>query len=60
MFKWLKSDPLKALKKEYDKKFEEAFQAQRNGNIGLYAELTKKCEDLQKKMDEMKAKLESK
>lgn len=59
MFKWLKSDPTKALQKEHDKKFEEAFQAQRNGNIALYGQLTKECDDIQKKIKELKAKQES-
>jgi len=54
MFGWLKSDPVKALKKEHEKKSEAAFNAQRNGNIALYADLTKECEDLQKKINELK------
>lgn len=54
MFKWLKSDPIKSLEKQHDKKSEQAFTAQRNGNIALFADLTKECEDLQKKIDKLK------
>jgi len=54
MFKWLKSDPVKSLEKQHEKKSEQAFQAQRNGNIAAFADLTKECEDLQKKIDELK------
>jgi len=57
MFKWLKSDPIAALEKKFNKKSEEAFQAQRNGNIALYAELSKECEDMQKEIEALKAKL---
>jgi hypothetical protein len=58
MFGWLKSDPIKSLEKQHDKKSEAAFQAQRNGNIALYADLTKECEDLKKKIDLLKSKQE--
>jgi len=53
MFGWLKKDPVKDLKKKYDKKFEEAFFAQRNGNIALYAELSKECSEIQKEIDKI-------
>lgn len=56
MFKWLKSDPVEALEKKFEKKSEQAFQAQRNGNIALYAELSKECEDIKKEIDSLKAK----
>lgn len=56
MFKWLKSDPTKSLQKEHDKKLEQAFLAQRNGKIELYSNLTKECEDLQKKIEQIKSK----
>jgi len=55
MFKWLKPDPAKALEKEHDKKSEQAFQAQRNGKIELYGRLTKECEEIQKKIDQLKS-----
>ena len=60
MFKWLKPDPVKALEKEHDKKFELAFQAQRNGKIELYGQLTKECDDIQKKIQSIKAENASK
>lgn len=55
MFSWLKSDPIKVLEKQHDKKSELAFQAQRNGKIALFGELTKECEEIQKKINELKA-----
>lgn len=60
MFKWLKSDPLKALQKQYEKKSEEAVHAQRNGNIALFAELSQECETIGKKIDELKKDLNNK
>lgn len=60
MFKWLKPDPVKSLEKEHEKKFEQAFQAQRNGKIELYGRLTKECEEIQKKIDQIKADNDSK
>lgn len=55
MFKWLKSDPTKSLQKELDKKLEQAFLAQRNGKIELYSTLTQECEDIKKKIDQIKS-----
>lgn len=54
MFKWLKSDPVKALQKEYEKKSEQAVHAQRNGNIALFAELSQAAEEIGKKIDKLK------
>lgn len=54
MFGIFKSDPLKKLQAEYEKVSEKAIEAQRNGNIALFAELSKKAEELGKKMDELK------
>jgi hypothetical protein len=54
MFKWLKPDPVKSLQKTHDKKFEQAFQAQRNGKIELYGRLTKECDEIQKKIDQIR------
>lgn len=44
MFAFLKKDPQKKLKEQYDKLHHEAFLAQRNGNIRLYSELTEQAE----------------
>jgi len=54
MFSWLKSDPVKSLQKKFDRISEQAFLAQRNGNIALYSELSKQCEDLQKEIESIK------
>lgn len=54
MFSFLKSDPIKKLDKEYDVLLEKAMQAQRNGDIRLYSELTKQAEAVKAKIDEAK------
>jgi len=59
MFNWLKPNPVKSLEKEHEKKLEQAFLAQRNGKIELYADLTKECNELQKKIDALKAEAKS-
>lgn len=40
MFGFLKSDPVKKLRKQYDAKLIQAQQAQRNGDIKGFAELS--------------------
>ncbi|MCC5865574.1 MAG: Lacal_2735 family protein [Wenzhouxiangella sp.] len=40
MFGFLKSDPVKKLRKQYDAKLTQAQQAQRNGDIKGFAELS--------------------
>ena len=40
MFSFLKPDPIKKLRKEYDAKLEQGMQAQRKGDIKSYAILT--------------------
>lgn len=57
MFKLFKSDPIKKLRKSYSDTLTEAMQAQRNGNIRLYSELTAKAEQT---YQEIKALEESK
>ncbi len=44
MFSFLKPDPLKALRKSYDQKLEQAMQAQRKGDIKTYSLLTAESE----------------
>lgn len=46
MFGIFKTDPLKKLEKQRAAKLEQAMQAQRNGDIRLYSELTAEAEDL--------------
>lgn len=55
MFGFLKSDPVKKLQKEYEKISEQAMQAQRNGNIELFAELSQKAEEIGKEIDRLQA-----
>ena len=45
------SSPLKKWRKEYDALLTRAFQAQRNGNIRLYSDLTAQAEALKVKID---------
>lgn len=55
MFAWLKPNPAKQLQKEYDRLTERAFQAQRNGDIRLYSELTSQAETVKAKLDNLMA-----
>ncbi|RDL45391.1 hypothetical protein DN730_07215 [Marinomonas piezotolerans] len=55
MFGLFKSDPLKALKKQYSQKLEEAMHAQRNGDIRGYAKLTEESETLYKEIQKLEA-----
>ena len=51
MFGIFESSPLKKWRKEYDALLTRAFQAQRNGNIRLYSDLTAQAEALKVKID---------
>lgn len=53
MFGFLKADPLKAYKKQYLALLEAAMQAQRNGDIRGYSELTEQAQALADKMDQL-------
>jgi hypothetical protein len=46
MFGLFKSDPVKKLKEKYAQKLTEAVEAQRNGKIELYANLTVESEKI--------------
>ena len=46
MFDFLKSSPVKKLKKQYNQKLEDAMLAQRKGDIRAYATLTAEAEAL--------------
>ncbi len=56
MFGLFKKDESAKLQKEYERISEKAMQAQRNGNIELFAELSQQAEEIGKKIDEIKAK----
>jgi len=51
MFGLFKSSPLKKWQKEYEILLTRAFQAQRNGNIRLYSELTAEAEALRSRIE---------
>lgn len=51
MFSFLKSDPLKKLRKQYNEKLEQAMNAQRNGDIKTYSFLTEEAESLHKQIE---------
>ncbi|MFY7992402.1 MAG: DUF6435 family protein [Bacteriovoracaceae bacterium] len=53
MFGFLKSDPKKKLQQEFEKKLADAVEAQRNGNIELYAKLSTEAEEILKKIEEL-------
>lgn len=46
MFSFLKSNPTKKLRKQYDMKLEQAMLAQRRGDIKSYSMLTAEAETL--------------
>lgn len=43
-------NPAKGLRKQYGQLVEKAFQAQRNGNIRLYSELTVEAEEVRSEL----------
>ena len=56
MFGLFKQDPVKKLKEQYAKKLSEAVEAQRNGKIELYANLTVESEKILTQIDELEGK----
>lgn len=48
---FLRRDPCKKLNKQYYAKLEEAMQAQRNGDIRLFSELTVKASEIKEQLD---------
>ena len=56
MFGFLKGDPKKKLEEEYAKLLTQAVEAQRNGKIELYGELTVKSEEVLKKIEDLENK----
>lgn len=53
MFGIFKSNPAKKLQKEYEILMKKAVDAQRNGNIELYAKLSTQADTIAKKLDEL-------
>jgi hypothetical protein len=51
MFGLFKGNPSKKLRKQYDILLEKGMQAQRKGDIRLYAELTSQAESLWKEIE---------
>ncbi len=54
VFGLFKSSPTKKWQKQHDLLVTKAFQAQRNGNIRLYSDLTAEAEALREKIEELK------
>ncbi|MCM8527425.1 MAG: DUF6435 family protein [Lentisphaeraceae bacterium] len=59
MFGFLKGDPVKKAEKKYQAKLTEAMNAQRSGNIQLFAELSAEAEKLLEEVNSLKEKKQS-
>ena len=55
MFNFLKRNPTKAPRKQYAQKLEQAMNAQRKGDMRLYAELTDESEQIWAKIERVEA-----
>ncbi|WP_113906780.1 DUF6435 family protein [Aliidiomarina celeris] len=55
MFNFLKRNPTKALRKQYAQKLEQAMNAQRKGDMRLYAELTDESEKIWAEIERVEA-----
>lgn len=55
MFGLFKTDPLKKLRKEYDKVLQNAMNAQRGGDIKLYSELSTDADKIYQKIKLLEA-----
>ncbi|SIO36486.1 MULTISPECIES: DUF6435 family protein [Salinivibrio] len=53
MLSFLKPNPVKKLKKQYEAKQQQAFQAQRNGDIRGYSLLTEEAEKIDQQIKEL-------
>ena len=53
MFGFLKRDPVKKLQQQHDALTTEAFQAQRNGDIRGYSDLTAQAEALREEIEQL-------
>ncbi len=56
MFGLFKGDPKKKLEEEYARILTQAVEAQRNGEIELYGEITVKSEEVLKKIEDLEKK----
>ena len=59
MFGIFKKDPIKKLTKEYQDLLEKAMNAQRNGNMALFANLSAQADKLYKEIQELESQKES-
>jgi hypothetical protein len=50
MFGLFKTDPLKKLRKEYERVLQDAMEAQRHGDIRLYSELSTEADKIYQKI----------
>lgn len=55
MFNFLKKDPTSKLQKKYNALLEKAMNAQRSGDIKLYARLTAESEEVWKEIEKLKS-----
>ncbi|WP_020584451.1 DUF6435 family protein [Endozoicomonas elysicola] len=53
MFSFLRSNPAKKLKKRHSALLEEAMNAQRNGNIRKYSQLTAEADEVYKQIQQL-------
>ena len=56
MFSIFKANPIKKLNKQLSIKLEQAMNAQRNGDIRTYSQLTFEADQIDKKISELEAK----
>lgn len=54
MFRLFQTDPIKKLEKQYMKKLAEARDAQRRGQMPVYATLTAEAEEIGQRIDALK------
>ncbi len=59
MFNIFKRNPIPKIEKLYEQKLEQAMNAQRNGNIELYAKLSVEAQELLKQLDALIEKSEN-
>ncbi|MDP4548820.1 MAG: DUF6435 family protein [Marinobacter sp.] len=55
MLSFFKKDPAKKLKKQYATLLERAMQAQRNGDIRTYSELSAEAEEVYKQIQQIES-----
>lgn len=57
MLSWLKPNPIKKLQSKHKQLTEQAFNAQRNGNIREYSRLTSEADEVEKNIQRAQAEL---